>query len=343
MKKKFLCTLVLCSGLLATNDATAAAREYATCRTQDVVKMDTISYITGLQVANAIDNSIIPQLKLDYNTIVTTLDGLFASNNPVTVAGVTITKENINELGKKYINANIQQRVQAAMSDPTGQTQVFTDPNERMIVATLLGADFAYSINNAPYKVEKASFMQALADNHEGKAKMTFEEAENYMNHYYTVVIPRENDTASRQWLEQIAQQENVKKTESGIYYKIVSAGDMNIRAVADEDVVKVIYTGSTRTGKVFDSNRWADMSEERKQMIMNYNPEQANCDSPIEFPLNRVIKGWTEGMKLIGKGGKIILWIPAHLAYGERGAGNDIGPNEALCFEVELLDVTNK
>ena len=53
------------------------------------------------------------------------------------------------------------------------------------------------------------------------------------------------------------------------------------------------------------------------------------------------MIPGWTEGMQLVGKGGKITLWIPAELAYGSRGAGRDIGPNEALEFEVELVDVT--
>jgi FKBP-type peptidyl-prolyl cis-trans isomerase FkpA len=62
--------------------------------------------------------------------------------------------------------------------------------------------------------------------------------------------------------------------------------------------------------------------------------------DEPIEFPLNRVIKGWTEGMKLVGPGGKIILYIPAELAYGSQGAGQEIGPNEALEFEVELIEV---
>ena len=55
------------------------------------------------------------------------------------------------------------------------------------------------------------------------------------------------------------------------------------------------------------------------------------------------VIKGWTEGMKLIGKGGKITLWIPSELAYGERGTGQDIAPNAALRFDVELLEVNGK
>lgn len=62
--------------------------------------------------------------------------------------------------------------------------------------------------------------------------------------------------------------------------------------------------------------------------------------DKEADFPLNRVIKGWTEGLQLVGKGGTITLWIPADLAYGARGAGRDIGPNEALEFEVEVIDV---
>ncbi|MBQ5751781.1 MAG: FKBP-type peptidyl-prolyl cis-trans isomerase, partial [Bacteroidaceae bacterium] len=94
---------------------------------------------------------------------------------------------------------------------------------------------------------------------------------------------------------------------------------------------------------KVFDSNRWNDMPAERQSMMEAYQPDQAGKDNPIEFALNQVIKGWTEGMKLIGKGGKITLWIPSELAYGERGTGRDIGPNEALRFDVELLDVTVK
>ena len=74
-----------------------------------------------------------------------------------------------------------------------------------------------------------------------------------------------------------------------------------------------------------------------RKQQM----PDSYDKNEPVEFPLNRVIAGWTEGLQLVGKGGKITLWIPAELAYGSRGAGRNIGPNEALEFEVELVDVT--
>ena len=128
-----------------------------------------------------------------------------------------------------------------------------------------------------------------------------------------------ENAEASAKWLSEVEQMEGVQKTESGLLYRIDREGD-GVQATADEDVVLVNYEGKTREGKVFDS------SYERGE--------------PITFPLNRVIKGWTEGMKLVKVGGQITLWIPAEMAYGERGAGQDIGPNEALEFKVELLEV---
>ena len=85
------------------------------------------------------------------------------------------------------------------------------------------------------------------------------------------------------------------------------------------EDTVKVDYEGKLKDGFVFDS------SYERGESI--------------EFPLNGVIPGWTEGLQLVGKGGQITLWIPSELGYGVRGSG-PIGPNAALEFKVELHDV---
>ncbi|MBQ6940240.1 MAG: FKBP-type peptidyl-prolyl cis-trans isomerase [Alistipes sp.] len=134
--------------------------------------------------------------------------------------------------------------------------------------------------------------------------------------------IAETNAKASAEWLAEVEKQEGVQKTESGLLYRIDREGKGK-RATKDEDIVKVDYEGRTREGRIFDS------SYERGQAI--------------EFPLNGVIKGWTEGMKLVKAGGQITLWIPAELAYGERGAGQDIGPNEALEFTVELHEVNPK
>jgi FKBP-type peptidyl-prolyl cis-trans isomerase FkpA len=128
-----------------------------------------------------------------------------------------------------------------------------------------------------------------------------------------------ENIELSAKWLAEVEQMEGVQKTESGLLYRIDREGS-EVKATSDEDVVEVNYEGKTRTGKIFDSSYKRGES--------------------ISFGLNRVIKGWTEGMKLVGEGGQITLWIPAELAYGEHGAGQDIGPNEALEFKVELIKV---
>lgn len=109
-----------------------------------------------------------------------------------------------------------------------------------------------------------------------------------------------------------------VVTTSSGLQYVVITQGT-GAKPKA-ENTVKVHYTGTLIDGKVFDS------SVQRGQ--------------PIEFPLNGVIKGWTEGVQLMSVGSKYKFFIPSDLAYGERGAGQDIGPNEALIFEVELLDI---
>ena len=111
---------------------------------------------------------------------------------------------------------------------------------------------------------------------------------------------------------------------------------------VSDNDTVTVHYKGSKQSGEVFDATRYAEMPEARKQQLKQYRPDTYDKDEPITFELNKVIAGWTEGLKLIGKGGKITLWIPYNLAYGERGAGGVIAPYEALRFDIELVDVKN-
>ena len=110
-------------------------------------------------------------------------------------------------------------------------------------------------------------------------------------------------------------------ETDSGLKYRILREGEGGKPKASH--TVEVNYHGWLEDGrkiKVFDS------SYERGE--------------PIAFPLNRVIKGWTEGMQLVGEGGMIELVIPPDLGYGERGAGADIPPNATLHFLVELLEV---
>ncbi|MFH1811127.1 MAG: FKBP-type peptidyl-prolyl cis-trans isomerase [Pseudomonadota bacterium] len=106
--------------------------------------------------------------------------------------------------------------------------------------------------------------------------------------------------------------------TPSGLAYKVLSPGDGQTRPTA-EDTVVVNYSGWTRDGRMFDS------SVKRGQ--------------PARFPLNRVIKGWTEGVQLMSKGEKTRFWIPAELAYGDKPMRPN-APSGMLVFDIELLEV---
>jgi FKBP-type peptidyl-prolyl cis-trans isomerase FkpA len=119
-------------------------------------------------------------------------------------------------------------------------------------------------------------------------------------------------------FLAENAKKEGVQTTESGLQYKHLKEGEG--KSPKATDTVLVHYKGTLIDGTEFDS------SYRRNQ--------------PIEFPLNGVIPGWTEGVQLMKEGGKIQLFIPSRLAYGSRGAGGVIGPDETLIFEIELLKV---
>jgi len=123
---------------------------------------------------------------------------------------------------------------------------------------------------------------------------------------------------AGEKFLEENALRDGVKVTESGLQYEVLLLG--NGAKPTAEQTVKVHYEGTLIDGTVFDS------SYQRGE--------------PIEFPLNGVIKGWTEGLQLMPVGSKFRFFIPYQLAYGERGAGQSIPPYAALVFTVELLDI---
>jgi peptidylprolyl isomerase len=127
-----------------------------------------------------------------------------------------------------------------------------------------------------------------------------------------------ENIAIGNQFLLENKNKENVIQTASGLQYEVVQKGDGNAHPTANS-TVKVHYHGTLLDGSVFDSS--VDRGE------------------PISFPLNRVIKGWTEGVQLMVVGDKFRFFIPSELAYGNQSAGS-IKPGSTLIFEVELLAI---
>ena len=128
----------------------------------------------------------------------------------------------------------------------------------------------------------------------------------------------KENDNlkAGETFLAENAKKENVISLPSGLQYEIIKQGDRPKPSASN--TVTCHYHGTTITGDVFDS------SVRRGQ--------------PASFPLNAVIKGWTEALQLMPVGSKWKLFIPPHLAYGNRTVSREIGPNSTLIFEVELI-----
>ena len=156
-----------------------------------------------------------------------------------------------------------------------------------------------------------------------GELKMTDEESMSIVNTYMQDVQLKRAQAAKDEgakFLEKNGKRGKVTTLASGLQYEIMVEGTGPKPGPTDK--VKTHYHGTLLNGDVFDS------SVERGE--------------PISFPVNGVIKGWTEALQLMPVGSKWKLFIPYDLAYGERGAGGKIGPFATLIFEVELIDIEN-
>ncbi|HSS50179.1 MAG TPA: FKBP-type peptidyl-prolyl cis-trans isomerase [Thermoanaerobaculia bacterium] len=130
--------------------------------------------------------------------------------------------------------------------------------------------------------------------------------------------LGEKNKAEGEAYLAKNKERPGVKTTASGLQYEVLSEGTGPMPKPTDS--VTVNYKGTLMDGSVFDS------SYDRKE--------------PVTFVLNQVIPGWTEGVQLMKVGSKYKFYIPSALGYGERGAGNTIGPNSPLIFEVELISI---
>lgn len=165
-------------------------------------------------------------------------------------------------------------------------------------------------------------FVQGVMTVLEGAEEhLTQEQSQDILVKYFRSLQEKQqqaNVEAGKSFLEDNKKREGVVALESGLQYEILKEGSGTKPKATDK--VRTHYHGTLIDGTVFDS------SVERGQ--------------PAEFPVNGVIKGWQEALQLMPVGSKWKLYVPPHLAYGERGAGGVIGPNATLIFEVELLEI---
>lgn len=126
------------------------------------------------------------------------------------------------------------------------------------------------------------------------------------------------NLAAGKSFLEANGKKEGIKTTASGLQYEVLQEGKGNTPTAAD--TVKTHYRGTLVDGTEFDSSY--------------------RRGEPATFPVSGVIRGWTEALQLMKEGSKYRLYIPSDLAYGPRGAGDKIGPNAVLIFDIELLSI---
>lgn len=195
--------------------------------------------------------------------------------------------------------------------------------NEVDSVSYSLGLNVAKNVQSQGLEdINIDALIKAFNDVYEGNDPMLNEmEAGQCLQSYFQraqLAKTSASKEAGEAFLAQNKTKDGVVTTESGLQYEIITEGSGAKPGL--EDKVTTNYHGTLMDGTVFDSS--VDRGE------------------PVSFQVNGVIPGWTEALQLMSVGSKWKLYIPSELAYGERGAGGAIGPNEALIFEVELISI---
>lgn len=191
-------------------------------------------------------------------------------------------------------------------------------------VSYSIGMNIGLNLSRQKVDINPDVLVAGIKDAIAGKAQLTQDQVKDVMQQFEKDMEQKQkqagdkNKTEGEKFLADNKSKEGVKTTASGLEYKVVKDGTGPQPKATD--MVTVNYRGTLIDGTEFDS------SYKRGQ--------------PATFPLNGVIKGWTEGLQLMKVGSKYQFFVPSNLAYGERAVGPDIAPNAALIFEVELLDV---
>ncbi|MBD1395939.1 FKBP-type peptidyl-prolyl cis-trans isomerase [Pontibacter sp. JH31] len=192
-------------------------------------------------------------------------------------------------------------------------------------ISYIIGRDMAANLKKQGIEIEAESFVKGLKEVIAGQpSSLSQQDVQEAMMALQQEMQQKqgakgsENQQAGEAFLAENKNKDGVKTLPSGLQYQVLQEGSGKSPSASDK--VTTHYHGTLIDGTVFDS------SYERGQ--------------PATFPVNGVIAGWTEALQLMKEGAKWRLFIPANLAYGSQGAGDAIGPNSALIFDVELISV---
>ncbi len=188
-----------------------------------------------------------------------------------------------------------------------------------------VGMQIGQSISRQNVKVDQDALILAIKDALEGKEpRVPLDELQRVMEAEEKKIVAQQtassdkNQEIGKAFLAENKKLDGIKTTGSGLQYRVITAGSG--ASPKTSDTVTVHYRGTLIDGHEFDSS---------------YKREQ-----PATFPLKGVIKGWQEALPMMKQGGKWEIFVPSELAYGPKGAGGAIGPNETLIFEIELLKI---
>lgn len=217
----------------------------------------------------------------------------------------------------------------SACNEQSSTKQAVTLDNETNKASYTIGVQMGSQMAGIKDMINQDALFMGFRDSMQGKdPQLTAEDMQTTMQGFQKTVMEKQqakqseasskNTAEGDKFLAENKTKEGVKSTESGLQYMVITEGTGETPKATDTVITH--YTGTLIDGKVFDSSY--------------------KRNSPATFPVNGVIKGWTEALQLMKVGSKWKLFIPSELAYGERGAGADIGPNQVLIFEIELLEI---
>lgn len=240
------------------------------------------------------------------------------------VVGVAFTKRKMANL--RYIFTALCVVVMVALTACGGDKKPKKAGLDDQIdsVSYIVGMNIGYNILKMDTSLRAEAVVKGISDALAGREKIDVEEARTYFLAYMNYDVYERVRGYEEQYLNDLAASDKtIQRTETGLTYQVHELGDMNNSSSSERDTVKLVY-------------HIAHISDSQSE-------EPAKRDT-VRTALREYVKGLKEGVKLIGQGGKITLWIPSELAFGAEGdAELGIAPNEMLRYEVEVLEVKRR